>query len=151
VEQQWTRPTGVRRWLQGGIVILADWLPKLSLLAACALLLWNYFMVEGYKFQIIDLFMPLIVVLLVLIVLHILVALLLPMRWTTIRSEFQRQLERRLQEELENAYAAIPTQTAEALLAERRQAEQLLGSVREVADWLRRREQAASIAGLYGK
>src|SRR5262249_18352940 len=46
VEQQWTRPTGRRRWVQAVVVALADWLPPLALLAACARLLWLYFMVE---------------------------------------------------------------------------------------------------------
>jgi hypothetical protein len=37
------------------------------------------------------------------------------------------------------------------LLGERRQVEQFLGEIREVSGWLEKREQAASIAGLYGK
>jgi hypothetical protein len=40
---------------------------------------------------------------------------------------------------------------AEALRLERRQIEQLLASTQEVTVWLEQREQAASIAGLYGK
>src|SRR5436190_2072036 len=31
VEHQWSRPTGFRYWLQGAIVLLADWLPLLTL------------------------------------------------------------------------------------------------------------------------
>jgi hypothetical protein len=83
--------------------------------------------------------------------LHILIVLVLPVRWSAIRGEFQKQLERRLQKELENAYGSIPLDVAEELRQERRQVEQLLGENREIAAWLSQREQAASIAGLYGK
>ncbi len=87
----------------------------------------------------------------VLIMLHVLIALLLPLRWTAIRGEFRRRLEQRVREELESAYAPIPAEVAEALRQERRQVEQLLADTREVSTWLAHREQAASIAGLYGE
>jgi hypothetical protein len=91
------------------------------------------------------------VMLLVLIVLHVLIAILLPLRWQAIRAEFERQLESRLLAELERGYCGAPTEVAEALLAERRHVEQFLGEIREVTGWLEKREQAAAIAGLYGK
>jgi hypothetical protein len=149
VEQQWSRPTGLRRWVQGTIVFLSDWLPSLSFLAACALLLWHYFYQQNIP-QLQEFLLPFLVVLTVLVVLHMLIALLLPLRWAAIRGEFQRLLERRLHDALEKSYAAIPAEVAEALRAERRRVEQLRREVREVAGWLRQREQAASIAGLYG-
>jgi hypothetical protein len=37
------------------------------------------------------------------------------------------------------------------MLAERRQNENFLKEIHEVASWLAEREQAASVAGLYGK
>jgi hypothetical protein len=149
VEQQWSRPTGVRRVLHGVILFLADWLPPLALLAACIRVLWLYFMTD--KVQLVDALLPVVVLVVVLVILHICIALLLPLRWPAIRGEFQRQLERRLQAEMESAYQPVPGEVAEVLRGERRQAEQLMGETREVAAWLERREQAASIAGLYGK
>jgi hypothetical protein len=89
--------------------------------------------------------------LIVLIILHFLIALVLPLRWNAIREEFARRLGRRLQEDLEQVYLELPADVAEALKKERQQVEQLQGEVREVAAWLEKREQAASIAGLYGK
>jgi hypothetical protein len=44
----------------------------------------------------------------------------------------------------------VPGDVAEALREERRAVEKLAADVREVAAWLERREQSASIAGLYG-
>jgi len=74
----------------------------------------------------------------------------LPMRWPAIRGEFHRRLESRLRADLTGAYLPIPADVAEALNAERRQVQRLGGEVREVSVWLDQREQAASIAGLYG-
>jgi hypothetical protein len=149
VEQQWTQPTGGRRFLQRALVLLADWLPPLALLAAFARILWQYFMAEVTP-HLFDFLLPFIVLLAVLIVLHVLISLLLPLRWRSIRGEFQRRLEERLRAELQSVYAPIPGDVAEALKAERRRVEALQSETREVAEWLSRREQAASITNLYG-
>jgi hypothetical protein len=151
VEHEWARPTGLRRWVQGGVVLLADWLPILTLLGAIAVPLWRYFTVESYKPSLTDFLLPPVVLLAVLVLLHVLIALLLPLRWLAIRGEFQRQLEHRLNQELEQVYANLPGDVAEKLKGERHEVEQLLGEVSEVAGWLQQREQAVSIAGLYGK
>jgi energy-coupling factor transporter ATP-binding protein EcfA2 len=152
VEREWTQPGGVRRWLQTLLVILADWIPPLVFLASIGLLVWKFFdpFSRGYQVHLTDLLLPFAILLLVLIFLHILVSLLLPLRWPSIRSEFRRRLELRLREDLESAYGPIPTDTAESLRQERRAIEQFLKEVQEVATWLEQREQAASVAGLYG-
>jgi hypothetical protein len=149
VEHEWARPTGVRRIVQGIIVLLADWLPLVAFLAALAVPLWHYF-VSNTLPNMSQFLLPFVVLLLVLIFMHILIAVFLPLRWLAIRGEFQRQLEQRLAGELEQVYAQVPGDVAGTLNAERHQVEQLLGEVREVAGWLQQREQAASIAGLYG-
>jgi ABC-type multidrug transport system fused ATPase/permease subunit len=150
VEQQLSRPTGLKRWVQGTLTFLADMLPPLTLLAGCIVLLWQKLYLHQ-EFKLADVLLPVVVVLAVLVILHILIALLLPLRWSAIRGEFRRQLERRLQREVQDAYAQVPAEVAEAMRAERRQVEQLLHETKEVATWLERREQAANIAGLYGK
>jgi hypothetical protein len=153
VEQHWVQPAGVRRWLQVVVVGLANWMPPVVLLAAMAQLLWRFFdpMGRGYQFQLTDVLLPIGVLVMVLIMLHVLIALLLPLRWSAIRGEFRRRLEQRLRDELEGAYLPIPAEVAEALRQERRQVEQLLTDTREVTAWLAGREQAASIAALYGE
>jgi hypothetical protein len=150
VELEWAKPTGFRRWLQNTVIFLADWVPPLVLLASCVLLLWQWTM-QGRTFDWHDLLLPAVVLALVLVILHVFIALLLPLRWSAIRGEFQKQLERRLLGELQSAYNSIPADVAEALRQERQQVEQLLGETREIAAWLDQRQQAASIAGLYGK
>jgi hypothetical protein len=87
---------------------------------------------------------------LVMFMLYVIIVLVLPIRWKAIRGTFQRTLAMRLKEELVGAYASIPGELAEALARERRLIDQLIDEVRELADWLRQREQAATIAGLYG-
>jgi hypothetical protein len=149
VEQQWTQPTGGRRILQRTLVLLADLLPPIALLAAFARILWQYFMAEVTP-HLFDFLLPFIVLLAVLVVLHVLISLLLPLRWRSIRGEFQRRLEERLRKELEGVYAPIPGDVAETLKAERCRVEQLQSETHEVAEWLSRREQAASITSLYG-
>jgi hypothetical protein len=153
VERESAHPAGVRRWLQRGIVFLADWLPPIALLAAFIQLLWRYFdpMGRGYSSQVSDVLLPFLMLLIVLVILHLLIVLLLPVRWAVIRGEFQRRLQRRVQSDLESVYAPIPSEVSEGLLRERREIEQMLKDAREVAAWLEQREQAASIAGLYGK
>jgi hypothetical protein len=154
VERQWASPTGVRRWVQTILVFAADWLPLLSLLAALLVLLWRFFdpLNKGYPTpEPFHVALPFIIVLVVLVVLHLLIALLLPLRWPKIRGEFQRKLERRLRGELEGAYAPIPADVAQQLIAERKRVEDLLAQTREVANWLDQREQAANIGALYGK
>jgi hypothetical protein len=94
--------------------------------------------------------LPLVVVLTTLIVLHILLVFLLPLRWPVIRADFRRRLEQRAREALEAVYAAIPGEVAEGLRQERRQVEQLQAETRELAAWLQERQQAASVAALYG-
>jgi hypothetical protein len=83
--------------------------------------------------------------------LHIAISVVLPMRWPAMRGEFRRQLERRLQGELEGLYLSIPTEVAEDLRQERRRLEALVRQTQEVESWLGEREQAAQIAGLYGR
>jgi hypothetical protein len=153
VEHEWTRPTGARRYVQGTIVFLADWVPLLALGAALVFLLYKAFPLlreSDYHFQLSDLLLPGVVVLLVLFILHFLIALLLPLRWPAIRGEFEKQLANRLREELTETYAPIPGEIADALRRERRQVEKVMGETKEVATWLEQREQAASILKLYG-
>jgi hypothetical protein len=150
VEKQWARPTGVRRVVQGTLVFLADWLPPLALLAALANLLWRVF----YKDESIGwvhIFLPLFVLLGVLVILQLLISILLPLRWGAIRETFHRKLEAHVREELEKVYLEVPTDLAGELASERQAAEKLISEVQEVAAWLHKREQHASITGLYGK
>jgi predicted GTPase len=150
VEQEWSQPTGYRYWLQGAIVFLADWVPLATLATVVGVLLWGYMNGER-TFQWGDLFMLFAAVLMVLILLHIIIAVFLPLRWPAIRNQFHSQLEHRLLTQLQDAYARVPAEVAETMKSEREQVQRLLGEVGEVTDWLAKREQAASIAAMYGK
>lgn len=152
VEREWTQPAGVRRGLQAVLVGLANWLPLPVFLAALAMPLWRYFNPSSTaSFSPWEFLSPVLVLLLTLILLHVLIVLLLPVRWASIRGEFRRRLERRLRSELDTVYLPVPAATAETLKRERKQVEQVLGEVSEIAAWLGRREQAATITGLYGQ
>jgi hypothetical protein len=149
VEHSWTKPSGLRWFLQGTIVLLADWVPLLACGGMGVVLLFQY-IVSGREFHWGDLLLPLVVVVMVMVVLHVLIAIFLPLRWQAIRAEFESHLEGRLRADLERGYLAAPTEVAQTLLTERRDVEQFLTEIREVTGWLEQREQAASIAGLYG-
>jgi len=151
VEQDWAKPKGVRRLLHNTIIFLADWLPLLAFGGMGTVLLWQYFMMENKEFSLYELLKPPMVALLVMILLHVVIAIFLPLRWQAIRSEFEHQLENRLKDELETTYCQVPGEIARAMVDERRQVDKFLGDIREVSGWLSEREQAASIAGLYGK
>lgn len=150
VERDWARPKGARRLLQGVLVFLADWLPILAFGAMGTILLWQYTM-EGRTFAWGDLLLPAMVVVMVILILHVVISVFLPLRWPAIRAEFIHHLEERLQAELQSAYCPLPGDVVRALEDEKRHVEKLLGETREVAQWLAQREQAASIAGLYGR
>lgn len=149
IERAWSRPTGARRWVQGTIIQLANWLPLLAFVSMGTILLWQYTVGErSFNWQ--DLLLPAVVMVLVIVLLHVLIAVVLPMRWPALRAEVENALKQRLGDELRRHYAPLPTTAAHEVLGERRQVEALLNEVREVTAWLESREQAASITNLYG-
>jgi hypothetical protein len=150
VERSWSQPTGARRWLQKSIILLADWVPGLACFAMGMVLLWEYFYVQR-RFEWLDLLLPLAVVFFVLIVLHVMIALLLPLRWNAIRAQFHEQLQKRLRAELEQDFHQVLTDVAQDVLTERRQNENFVKEIGEVSTWLAAREQAVSIVNMYGK
>ena len=152
VERQWTRPTGLRRVIQGSLVVLADLLPPVAFVAALVNLLVRYFdpWGVGYQVHLMDALLPLLVLLGVLVILHTLIYLLLPLRWDDIREEFHRQLEERVGHEVEGIYLEVPGDVAKKMEEEKKRVDRLIEDTREVASWLEQREQSASVAGLYG-
>jgi energy-coupling factor transporter ATP-binding protein EcfA2 len=150
VENQWSNPTGLRRFVQTVLVWTTDIVPPLVFFAALVRLLWLYFMGEQIP-QLGDVLLPVIFLLVVLVIFHGLVAWLLPLRWRKIRDEFRRLLERQLNTALVQGYATIPAEVAGVLLKERVEVDQLLKEAREIGHWLEQRQQAASIMGMYGK
>jgi hypothetical protein len=149
VEREWAQPVGIKRWTQNLLVRVADWLPLVALLAACARLLWRYF-ADQKSPELGDALLLLLVPLVSMIILHLLMIVLLPLRWPAIRGEFQRRLIERVRAQMHGAYVTIPADVSRALQDDRRHLEKLADEVAEVARWLRQREQAANIEGLYG-
>ncbi len=150
VEQQWSRPTGGRAWLQAALVRAANIVPEVVLIASILVLLWRYFMVETFNPTVFSILLPFLLTLVVLILLHLVINLVLPLRWPNIRNEFQRQLQRRLNERLVAAYAPLPAAVNTALAQERKRIGQLLDEADEVRGYLDRQQRAAHIEGLYG-
>jgi 50S ribosome-binding GTPase len=150
VERQWSRPTGVRAWLQAGLVRFANVIPELTLVAAILVLIWRYFMQENFQPSIFSILLPFLLTLVVLILFHLLVNWVLPLRWPNIRGEFKRHLEKRIDERLTAAYAPLPGELNDRLAAERRQIGQLLSEADEVRGYVDRQQRAAHIDGLYG-
>lgn len=151
VEQGWSNPTGARWWLQKILILIADCLPGIAFLVSIGILIWGYTMKEPRdSFNPWDLLIPAVVVLLVLVILHVAIAVLLPLRWQTIRAQFHDELRGRLFSELETHYLGVLPELAQEVLVERKRNEAFSKEINEVAGWLQEREQSASIAGLYG-
>jgi energy-coupling factor transporter ATP-binding protein EcfA2 len=150
VERQAKNPTGWRKWLRGTIRGLANTLPELSFIATTAVLLWNFFM-HGETPDAFRMSLVAIIPLVVILVFHLLILLLLPVRWPNIRNEFRRQLGTRIAAELNRSYLPIPGEVATAIDAERKQVDTLIAETKHVSDWLTERQQAARVAELYGK
>jgi hypothetical protein len=153
VERDWSKPTGLRRLLEAVVVWLGNWVPPVALLAALVVLLWRYFNPSAANPapSTADVLLPFLIVLIILVMLHVVITLVLRLRWPAIRGEFRRRLEQRIGQELESIYAPIPGDVAQTLLAERRSIEKIAAETAEVASWLHQRQQSASISGLYGK
>ncbi len=150
VERESARPTGWRKGVRNAILLLGNWLPLITFAGACGYPLYRYFYLE-MPLDFIDFAIPLITLLAVLIFLHIFIAVFLPLRWPSIRDQFEKVLEKRLREDQETAFLSITDDIVAQLNHERRQIEKIQTDIREVTTWLEQREQAASIAGLYGK
>src|SRR5439155_15640354 len=122
VEQGWSQPTGARWWLQKGIILLADWLPPLTFATMGTVLLWQYIVADPpRRFEWLDLLLPVATTFITLVLLHVMIALLLPLRWNVIRGQFHEQLQKRLRAELELHYHQLLTDVTNDVLAERRQ------------------------------
>jgi hypothetical protein len=150
IEQAWSQPRGGRRWLQRGVVFLANTLPLTAFILMVGILLWGY-TVNERTFQWGDLLVPLAVILLVLILLHVLVAIVFPFHWEAIRVDVEKKLQARLHADLHAQYGQVPIAMAQQVLTERREVELFLKEIREVTSWLEQREQASSVLSLYGR
>jgi energy-coupling factor transporter ATP-binding protein EcfA2 len=149
VEREATRPTGWRRLLRGTLSFLANTVPEISLVGTAGLLLWN-FMVNGQTPGLFEMSLIALIPLTVVIVFHLLILMLLPIRWPAIRGRFQTHLATRLSEELDRVYLQVPADIAAALREERKQVDTLLSETKEVTDFLAERQQAARVRELYG-
>jgi hypothetical protein len=150
VERQWSQPTGIRAWLQAGLVHVANYLPDLTLVGGILVLLYKFFVTQDLPWSVVSILTPFLITLVVLVLLHMLVNLVLPLRWPAIRGEFKRQLQRRIDDRLNAAYLLLPGEVNDRLATERRQIEQLLNEADEVRGYLDRQQRAAHIEGLYG-
>jgi 50S ribosome-binding GTPase len=150
VEQQWSRPTGVRAWLQRAIVLLTNVVPELTLVGSILVMLYRFIVSQDMPWSLVAILTPFLLTVAVLILFHLLVNWVLPLRWPNIRGEFRRQLEKRIDERLTAAYAPLPGEINEQLAAERRQIGQLLNEADEVRGYVDRQQQAANIEELYG-
>ncbi|HEY7330641.1 MAG TPA: GTPase [Gemmataceae bacterium] len=152
VEREWSKPTGLRRLIEAVVVWLGNWVPPIALLAALVVLLWRYFNPSAANPapSTADVLLPFLIVLIILVMLHVVITLVLRLRWPAIRGEFHRRLEQRIRQELESIYTPIPGDVAQTLQAERLLIEKIASETTEVASWLHEREQSASISGLYG-
>ncbi|MCZ2341857.1 MAG: 50S ribosome-binding GTPase [Bacteroidales bacterium] len=150
-ETEATQPTGWRKYVRGGVTGLGNTLPEFVLLGSLVIILWLFIVEQQVPNSLLYLLSPLYATLAVMIVLHVLILLLLPVRWSAIRGEFQSRLQTQLAEEFHRVFVPIPTEVAAQIRDEKRQVEYLVTETRQVADWLRDREQKAQISDLYGR
>lgn len=155
VEKQWSKPKGVRRIIQLALVMIGNFGAPLVLFAAYGMMFADFFNLFGRQNHqqpelTTVLLVPLAITLIFMTLLYVVVSLALPLRWNRIRNEFHKELEERLRTALCSTFAAIPQDRAEALNKERKQSQQLVNEVKEVAGWLDKRQTEANIRGLYG-
>jgi energy-coupling factor transporter ATP-binding protein EcfA2 len=150
VEQICTNPQGVRKFIQAVLVNAANILPELVFLGSIIILIWRFVMTD-HPPGLSDAALPFLLTLGTMVLLQVLIAVLLPLRWSAVRGEFHKQLIDRLGDELQRAYLPIPDDMAKIMLEEREHVDRLAEEVKQVLDWLEERQVAANIGGLYGK
>ena len=150
VEQQWSKPSGPRAWLQAALIRFANFAPELTLIASILVILWRVMVEQNQPLTLTLIFVPFFLTLLVLVLLQIIVNVVLPLRWPAIRGSFRRELVRNLRAILGDVYLPIPGTVAERLAAERERIARIRAEVGEVGGYLERQQQASSIEGLYG-
>jgi hypothetical protein len=114
VEREATHPTGWRRVTRNLLSTLANVLPELSFIATAGVILWN-FIVNQHTPGLFEMSLIVVIPLVVIVIFHLLILLLLPVRWPVIRGQFQEKLGTRLSEELERVYLPIPGEIATEL------------------------------------
>ena len=150
VERRATNPTGWRKAVRGTLSLLANFLPEAAFIATVGYLLWNFFM-HGEVPGMFQMALVVLIPLLVVIIFHLLILMLLPVRWPAIRSEFRKLLGAGMAAELSRAYLALPEEVAGAIREERERVGALVAETEQVSAWLAERQQAARVAELYGK
>jgi energy-coupling factor transporter ATP-binding protein EcfA2 len=150
VEQQWTQPTGPRAWLQSALIRFCNIAPELTLIASILVILWGVIVERSIQPTLFLIVLPFFLTLLVLVLLQIVVHLVLPLRWPSIRGKFRRELVERLRGQLADAYLPIPGAAAEALKLERDRIARIQEEADDVGTFLERQQRASSVEGLYG-
>jgi hypothetical protein len=135
--------------MRNTLSLLANTIPEVSFIVTAGVLLYN-FIVNQQTPGLFEMSLVLLIPLTVIIVFHLLILLLLPIRWHAIRGRFLSRLKRRLIEELDRIYLPIPGEIAKALADERKRVDELVSETQKIADWLAERQQAAQVNELYG-
>jgi hypothetical protein len=151
VEREATRPTGWRKYVRGTVALLGNLLPELVLVGSIIALMYLFFVEQWVPDSLLHVLLPVYATLGVLVVLHVVILLVLPVRWAAIRGEFRSRLGGKLRDEFRRVYLPVPDEVAAAVAEEKKQVEGLLSETRQVSDWLKEREDAAHVADLYGK
>lgn len=151
VEREATRPTGWRKYVRGLVGLLGNVLPELVLVGSIIVLLWLFIGVGQVPDSLLYVLSPLYLTLAVMVLLHVVILMVLPVRWSAIRGEFRSRLAERLRDEFGRTFLPVPDEVAAAVAAEKKQVEELAGETRQVSDWLRDREEAAHVGELYGR
>lgn len=150
VEREATQPTGWRKYVRGAVGLLGNVLPELVLVGSIIVILY-LFIVEQWVPNLSQMLIPLYMTLGVLVLVHVVILLVLPVRWSAIRGEFLARLAEKLRDEFDRTYLPVPDEIAAAVAEEKKLVEELAGETRQVADWLRDREGAAHVGELYGR
>jgi hypothetical protein len=151
VEREATKPTGWRKVVRGTVGFLGNMLPEAVLIGSILVLMYLFFVEQWVPNSLLHVLLPVYATLAVLVVMHVVILFALPVRWPAIRGEFRSRLEAKLRDEFRGTFLPIPDELAAEVAAEKREVDRLSAETREVADWLRGREQAAQIGELYGR
>jgi energy-coupling factor transporter ATP-binding protein EcfA2 len=150
VEREFTNPTGAKAVVQSVVRLLANYLPEATFISSFLIVLWKFTVPEA-SLSVTNFLIPPLTTIGVLILLHMLISLVFPVRWPSIRDEFREKLEAKLNQEFQRAYLPVPTEVAQVVSDERKAVEAILAETAEVGEWLSARESAAHVGELYGR
>ena len=147
LERQFSQPTGSRRVLRAAVKGICDWLPWGVLAVLVGKFVYDVFFLSLWDLG--TFFSALVVMIGTLLLAHLLLAKLVPVRWTSLRQRLLTMVEDQLLDTLSPVYLAVLDRFTANVGVERERLAGALKGLRSLRDQLRSHEPETSQGSLF--